>query len=268
MTATLTFAALALYGTAAILLVRRLSRGAAAGSASKFPPLGIGLAGAAIHAVQVQTAVFTPAGIDLAFFSVASLVAWLVGLLVLLAAIVRPVENIAIVTLPLAALADLLRAVMPGEGAIVTGAGPGIEAHIMLSLLAYSVLTIAAVQAVLVAVQDHNLRNRHPGGFIRALPPLETMEAMLFDLIGVGFALLSLALLSGMLFLDDLFAQHLVHKTALSVIAWLVFAILLWGRWRFGWRGRPAIRWTLGGFATLMVAYFGSKFVLELLLRS
>ncbi len=267
MNATLTFAALALYGAATILLIRRLSRGAAAGSASKFPPLGLGLAGAAIHAVQVQAAVFTPTGMDLSFFSVASLIAWLVSLLVLLAALVRSVENIAIVTLPLAAVADLLRMIVPAEGAIVTDAGPGIEAHITLSLLAYSVLTIAAVQAVLVAVQDRQLRNRHPGGFIRALPPLETMEATLFDLIGVGFALLSLALLSGTLFLEDIFAQHLVHKTVLSVSAWLVFATLLWGRGRFGWRGRPAIRWTLGGFATLMVAYFGSKLVMEVILR-
>jgi ABC-type uncharacterized transport system permease subunit len=90
---------------------------------------------------------------------------------------------------------------------------------------------------------------------------------LLFQMIAIGFVLLSLALLSGLLFLEDIFTQHLVHKTVLSSIAWAVFGILLWGRWRFGWRGRTAIRWTLSGFATLALAYFGSKLVLELLLK-
>jgi ABC-type uncharacterized transport system permease subunit len=86
-------------------------------------------------------------------------------------------------------------------------------------------------------------------------------------MISVGFVLLSAALVTGFLFLEDMFAQHLAHKTVLSILAWLAFGILLWGRYRFGWRGRPAIRWTLVGFAVLVLAYFGSKAVLELLLR-
>ncbi|MDQ3797635.1 MAG: cytochrome c biogenesis protein CcsA [Pseudomonadota bacterium] len=89
----------------------------------------------------------------------------------------------------------------------------------------------------------------------------------MFQFIAVGFVLLSLALLTGFAFLHDIFAQHLVHKTVLSIAAWIVFAILLWGRWRFGWRGRTAIRWTLGGVFVLMLAYFGSKLVLELVLH-
>jgi ABC-type uncharacterized transport system permease subunit len=110
------------------------------------------------------------------------------------------------------------------------------------------------------------LRSRQPGGFIRALPPLETMEHLLFRLIGTGYALLSLSLLSAVPYTQDVVAQHLIHKTTLSVAAWVVFAILLWGRWRFGWRGRTAIRWTLSGFVVLMLAYFGSKLVRELIL--
>ena len=121
--------------------------------------------------------------------------------------------------------------------------------------------------AVLVAVQDQHLRNRHPGGFIRALPPLQTMEVLLFEMIGLGFFLLSLALVSGLMFLENMFDQNLAHKTILSGIAWLVFGTLLWGRFRFGWRGRTAITWTLSGFVVLMLAYFGSKAVLELILQ-
>jgi ABC-type uncharacterized transport system permease subunit len=94
-----------------------------------------------------------------------------------------------------------------------------------------------------------------------------TMEALLFEMIGIGFVLLTLALLSGFAFLDNMFAQHLVHKTVLSVLAWMVFGGLLLGRRFRGWRGQKAIRWTLGGFLLLILAYFGSKFVLELVLQ-
>ena len=93
------------------------------------------------------------------------------------------------------------------------------------------------------------------------------MENLLFQMIQVGFVLLTLALLSGFIFLDNIFAQHLVHKTVLSMIAWLLFAILLWGRWHFGWRGKKAIHFTLGGFIFLMLSYFGSKIVLEIILH-
>lgn len=138
--------------------------------------------------------------------------------------------------------------------------------HIVISIVAYSLLSIAAIQSVLLAIQNKYLRNKHPGGFIRALPPLETMESLLFQMISVGFVLQSFSLLTGLISLEDMFEQHLVHKTVLSLVSWAVFAILLWGRWRFGWRGRTAIRWTLSGFTILLVAYFGSKMVLEIIL--
>ena len=131
--------------------------------------------------------------------------------------------------------------------------------------ISYSLLMIAAVHALVLATQDRHLRNKRPGGFIRALPPLQTMENLLFQMIGLGFFLLSLSLVTGMIYLDDMFAQHVAHKTILSIVAWFVFATLLWGRWRFGWRGTIAIRYTLGGFITLFLAYLGSKWVIEIL---
>jgi ABC-type uncharacterized transport system permease subunit len=123
------------------------------------------------------------------------------------------------------------------------------------------------MQAILLAIQDRHLHRRQPVRFVRALPPLQTMESLLFEMIALGFVLLSVALGTGFVFLEDMFAQHLAHKTILSVAAWTVFGILLWGRFRFGWRGRTALRWTLAGFVVLMIAYFGSKFVLELILH-
>jgi ABC-type uncharacterized transport system permease subunit len=99
------------------------------------------------------------------------------------------------------------------------------------------------------------------------LPPMQVMEDLLIQFILFGFFLLSLSLATGFMFLHNIFAQHLVHKTVLSILAWLIFGSLLWGRWSFGWRGRKVIYLTLGGFILLLLAYFGSKLVLELILH-
>jgi len=139
--------------------------------------------------------------------------------------------------------------------------------HIFSSLLAYSLLSISAFQAVFLAVQDYQLHHKRPGWVMQRLPPLQVMETLLFQIMALGVILLTISLFSGFWFLSDIFAQHLVHKTVLSIIAWWVFIILLWGHWQYGWRGRIAIYWSLSGFFFLMLAYFGSKFVLELILK-
>jgi len=128
-------------------------------------------------------------------------------------------------------------------------------------------LAIAALVAVMLAIQERALRTRRLGGLHAVLPPLTLIEAMLFQLIGAGFVLLSLTLLTGALFVEDLFGQNLVHKTVLSFAAWLLFGALLFGRWRYGWRGRRAVRLTLIGMMVLLLAFFGSKFVLEIVLK-
>jgi len=139
--------------------------------------------------------------------------------------------------------------------------------HISSSILAYSVLTLATLQAAVLALQDHQLKHRHTRGIIQILPPLQSMEAMLFELLWIGLGLLSIAIVSGALFIDDIFAQSLVHKTVLTIAAWLLFATLLWGHYRLGWRSKTAVRLTLAGFALLMLAFFGSKLVLEVILQ-
>jgi ABC-type uncharacterized transport system permease subunit len=144
--------------------------------------------------------------------------------------------------------------------------GAGLISHVILSLLAYSIITVAALQAVALAIQDRQLRQHNFHGLFSYLPPLQTMESLLFDMIWLGFILLSAAIASGFYFLNDMFAQHLAHKTLLSIIAWLVFATLLTGHYRYGWRGQTAAKLTIAGFTALMLAYFGSKFVLELIL--
>jgi ABC-type uncharacterized transport system permease subunit len=259
--------AITLYLLAGSLLTLRLARGNVETGRNRNRVILIGLAAIVVHASLLYPAILTSSGLNLGFFYAASLIALTTALLLILASLFEPVENLGIPVFVLAALSILLLLVNPAQHLLTESSSWQLDTHILTSLLAYSILGLAVVQAVLLAIQDSHLHNRQPGGFIRALPPLQVMEALLFQMIAAGYALLTLALVTGVLFLEDIFAQHLVHKTVLSIIAWGVFGTLLWGRWRFGWRGRVAIRWTIGGFIFLMLAYFGSKFVLELVLN-
>lgn len=254
-----------LYSAATIVLFRQLSTQPS--KRNRRLPLFLGLAAVMFHADILARYIFIDTGLQMGFTHVASLATWFVASLLILASLNKPVENLGLLVLPLAAFTLAVEYFIPIDHVINTTNQQGLGVHIMLSILAYSLLGLAAVQALLLSIQERNLHNRKPGGFIRTLPPMETMEDLLVQMITIGFALQSMSLLSGIIHLDDMFAQHLAHKTILSIIAWFVFAILLWGRWRFGWRGRTVIRWTLSGFATLVVAYFGSKYVIEIILQ-
>lgn len=238
--------------------------------AKNSPPRGVGIglafAGVLLHSVVLYQGILTDDGINLSFFTVLSLSSWTIVLLLLVSSLTKPVENLSILILPLAAIAIVLEFRFPAIHLLAGNSPIGLKAHILISIIAYSLLSLAALQAILLAVQEAKLRHHQPGGFIRALPPLQTMESLLFEMITSGFILLSIALLTGFLFLENMFAQQLVHKTVLSLISWGVFATLLWGRYNFGWRGKVATRWTLSGVVVLLLAYFGSKAVLELIL--
>ena len=252
------------YLAAGFLLWRRLVRRATTESSAL--PLFIGFVGVFLHFLSLYDAMYTGAGINLGFSNATSLVMGFIALIFIITALSKPVENLGIVLLPLAAALLVADYFAPVGYKMEKTFSVALGLHILFSVLAYAMLTLAAVQAVLLSVQDKQLHNHHPGGVIRALPPLVIMESLLFQFLAVGFVLQSLSLLSGALFVEDLFAQHLVHKTVLSIIAWLVFAILLFGHWRYGWRGQTATRWTLSGFFALLLAYFGSKYVLEIIL--
>lgn len=220
-----------------------------------------------LHGLALYNLVLTPSGLDLGFYHALSTVTWLMVFLLLAASFSRPLENLGAVLLPLAALALFLELVLPGGSFRPGTTELGLEFHIFIALLSYSLLSLAALQAAVLAVQNQHLHNHRPGGLIRALPPLQHMESLLFQMIGLGFALLSLTLATGFVYLEDMFAQRVAHKTILSIAAWIIFATLLWGRFQFGWRGRIAIRWTLGGFVALLLAFLGSKLVLEVVLQ-
>ncbi len=233
---------------------------------SRMLPLSIGLIALVLHGFILYQGTILTAGYNLGIFNAFSLVAFTIAAILLISSLSKPVENLGIILLPIAAFTLILQLRFPGLHLLNTNASWGLKLHVLISLIAYSLLTLASVQAILLAILDKRLHDRKPGTFVRAMPPLQTMEKLLFEMIAVGFILLTAALISGFMYLESMFAQHMVHKTVLSIVSWIVFGVLLWGRFKFGWRGRLAIRWTLGGFATLMLAYFGSKAVLEIFL--
>jgi len=255
--------AIALYLTGGALQLAGIARGRLPASNRV---RALGFAATALHAVVAWQLVAGGGGVDLGFFHAASLFSLIMVVLPLLASFWRPTNALLIVLFPLAALALASALTLHAPGEPLPALPPGLLAHIALSVLAYATLTLAACQAVLLAWQEHRLRSHAALGSLQVLPPLQTMEAFLFELLWIGIALLTLAIASGMAFLEDMFEQQVVHHTVLSLTSWAVFAALLWGRHRLGWRGPTATRWTLGGFVLLMLAYFGSKLVLELIL--
>lgn len=253
------------YLAAAAWLALRVSRTAKGAVMPRWPALAFAAGALVLHALALHSAIHLPDGIDLGVVNMFSLMAWQIALLCWVSSLRALIANLGIGLYPLVGIAVLILPLGESTAVVLRQTSWQLEAHILLSVLAYGLLALAAFQAILLAVQDYRLRRHRPGGLLRALPPLAVMETFLFQTLGVGFALLSLALFSGLIFLENIFAQHLAHKTVLSIFAWVVFAVLLWGRWRFGWRGRVAMRWTLGGFSLLVLAYFGSKLVLELI---
>jgi len=220
-----------------------------------------------LHLVSWLAEAVTAQGLDFGLFNAASLFFWVVAALAWGASWRLPLANLLLVVYPLTVVAVLCALFLHSPYSPLHDLGWGIAAHILLSVLAYSILGIAAVQAVALGLLINRLKHRRLHGVVDVMPPLQTMEYLLFRLIWTGEVLLALAILTGALFLENMFAQHLAHKTVLSIVAWLVFAVLLWGKHRLGWRGTTAVKWTLTGFGLLILAYFGSKFVLELLLQ-
>ena len=266
MTLTLAIFAIILYSSSAGLMAVRAWRG------MPYPPLkklliAIGSAAIGAHLYVLTQALFINGGVTLGLTQVLCAISWVVALIGFIGSIRAPTDKLLIPIYSIAALALLALLLFPGSNEPRTFSS-GMGAHILLSLLAHSIMTVGACQATILALQNHQLRTHPTGGLLNSLPPLQTMEQWLFTILWVGMVLLTLSIASGVLYLDDIFAQHVAHKSFFSIIAWCIFAVLLWGRHRLGWRGQTAIRWTLLGFSILMLSYLGSKFVRELLLHN
>nr|WP_324259312.1 cytochrome c biogenesis protein CcsA [Cellvibrio fontiphilus] len=218
------------------------------------------------HGIGIYGLSIKGEGFNLSLFSASSLIFWVINLIVLCSSLKKASHNLFLLLFPLSAL-SVLATLIGHPQETQQALSFSIAIHIVLSLLAYSLMTIASLQALLLAYQNRSLKSKQLTTSSRLFPPLQTMEALLFEFLWVGEVLLTLAIASGFYFLEDMFAQHLAHKTIFALIAWFIYALLLWGRYQLGWRGTKAIRWTLAGFVCLMLAYFGSKLVLEVILN-
>ncbi len=268
MVLTLNLLAVFLYLLTALLLWKQTGPGAERGDMGPNAKVVLPwMAALACHAGGLAPAVITEHGLNLAFFQAGSLAALLIALTLLVSCFRLPLALLGLVVLPLAAVVIVFSHADPSRILVAGAAVPGIQAHILLSFLAYSFLSLASIQAITIYLQDRRLKVHGSSALLGSLPPLDKMEAFLFHLLGIGVTLLTLSLASGWLYHDDLMAQHLLHKTVLSVAAWLFFSVLLVGRKLLGWRGRTVLKLVLTGSVLLALAYFGSKMALELILQ-
>ena len=255
--------AIALYLASTVVAAVTLSRQSLA--RGKGLLLGLFACAVAAHAISLKFTLFADGGFRFDLLAMLSLIIWSVALLLLFLSLRHQLTLLILAIAPLAALSELATTHAWGLAVPRSQISPGIAAHALLSISAYSLLTLATLQAIYLYWLNQQLHNHRPAGISRLLPPLQTMESLLFGLVAFGQLLLTASLVTGALFVDDLFAQHLVHKTALSIFAWILYSILLWGHWKNGWRGNTAVRWTLSAFAVLLLAFFGSKLALEVI---
>jgi ABC-type uncharacterized transport system permease subunit len=227
------------------------------------------LAPLTLHGYTLYDSIFAGAGLNFGVGSAVSSIVWLTAMIYWVTDFFYRLEGLQTLVAPVAAVAVLLPLVFPSLRPLANTELPAFKAHISIAMLAYSLLTIAALHALLMAVVERRLHHPAMPSVMTNLPPLLTMETLLFRVIWVGFVLLTLTLISGVVFSEEVFGQPVkfTHKTLFGFISWGVFAALLTGRQLYGWRGRIAIRWTLAGFIILLLAYLGSKFVLEVILR-
>ena len=216
------------------------------------------------HGGFAALTIVTESGANMGVLPMGALMMWAINGLYLLSFLRRPVTNLSVFLFPLTALTIGLTWWLSDGSRIRDNLGFGLTVHIALSVVAYGLLTLATLQALFVAVADRSLKTGDIG-IMRFVPPLQAIDAMMFEQIALGIVFLTLSIGSGLIYFDAS-VPGLIHHTFISVAAWVVFAVLLVGRQQWGWRGVIASRWTVAGFLLLALAYFGSKIVLEVFL--
>ncbi len=230
-----------------------------------------------VHGIQLHDSVFMPEGFVFGFAQDLSLIAWVGLAFYWFQSWFLPISSLRWLVLFFALICSALPAIFSGTLISPTAVSdPWFKGHFIVATVSVGLLSLAAMHAMLMSVQDRALHrqlaiipNSRVAHWLEDLPPLMTMESLLFNLLYVGFALLSLTVFSGLLFSQALFGKPLVfdHKTIFALISWFLFASLLVARWRVGLRGRAAIRWVLSAYTALLLAYVGSRFVLEVILQ-
>jgi ABC-type uncharacterized transport system permease subunit len=223
-----------------------------------------------LHGMLVYTGVLADEGLNLGVSNSISLIVWLTVAIYWLASLAVPgLASIQGLWAPIALAAVLLQAFLPSHYVVHYGGDPLFTLHFAIAMLAYSLFIVATMHAVVMLAEQKWLHRGVMPPFLRSLPPLLEMEALLFRILFAAFVLLTLTVVSGVFFSEQLFNRpfQLTHKTVFGMLSWGIFATLLWGRYFRGWRGKRAVYLTLWGFAALLLAYLGSKFVLEIVLQ-
>lgn len=215
----------------------------------------------ALHLISFMPLLFNGYSLQFSLTISISLIAWISATALLLTNINKHTEMLGIFIFPIAALTTLLPFAQPEVMPIELTLG----AHILLSIIAYSIMGLAAAQAILYSVQEKRFRQKRLTSLFKALPPLQIMEKTLVQLVLMGFIALSFALITGGFFIEDMFAQHLIHKTFFAILSWIVYAIFLWGHFKRGWRGQKAARYTLWAYILLLLSYLGTQLILMLM---
>jgi len=223
------------------------------------------IAGIAMHAGVLWQEILPAQGLSLSLADAASFIGLQLALTALLGAKESALRGLSGGLLLLAAVTASLTGWQTQTAPVVELTWQ-LRAHVLISLFAYGLLTVGAIVAVYALVQDRRLHSARLSPLNRLFAPLETTERLLFGITAAGFTVLLSAVFSGFVFVENIFAQHLVHKTALSILALLLFGILLLGRHFAGWRGKRAVYLYLWGFIMLCLAYFGSRYILEYVL--
>ena len=225
-----------------------------------------GLCGGGVHLLLTLSRMQTHPGLDFSLVNAISLISAVTVLAVALSSQRFAIQSLQLILMPIA-FAALLGAQLlesSSEPLILT---TGMATHILLSMVAYGIFTIAALLAMLLGYSENRLRHHRLTALVKHSPPIEAIESLLFELVTLGSVLLALAVVSGLFFVEDLLAQHLIHKTVLSLLALVIYSFIAAGHWMKGWRGRSAVRWIAGAYVSLSLAYLGSKLVLEWLLQ-
>ncbi|MFN0299087.1 MAG: inner membrane protein YpjD [Burkholderiales bacterium] len=223
----------------------------------------------AMHSWLLYAGIFAEPELRFGFGQALSVMLWLGVAIYWIENLFFRLDGLQSFVLTLAAICVVLPGIFAGFATQTHADSFVFRIHLILAMGAYSLFTIAALQALLMAVLERRLHAGTITASFAALPPLLTLERMLFRIIAIGFTLLTATLATGFIFAEQLFsrAMRFDHKTIFATASWIIFAALLAGRWHYGWRGRTAIRWILAGFVTLLLAYVGSRFVLEVILR-
>lgn len=223
-----------------------------------------------LHAITLYTALFGGEGLNIGFSHAISLIAWLtVASYVVMGRDARLTRLAALYLTPAAIVAVLLPAVLPAQRVVPYAGDWAFRFHFVVAILAYALFTVAALHALLMLFLEKRLQQGMALSAGQALPPLLSVERLLFRLLGIAFILLTLTLVTGVFFSEHVFGKPftITHKTVFALMSWLIFGGLLAGHWKAGWRGKLAVRWTLFGFVLLLLSYVGSKFVIEIILK-